>query len=173
MSASRFSLIDEVQDSYSNLVCVCNLELLQNLERDLAPSSFSTDRFKVVPLLQFFVRASVVIVMFIPILYKSITGRYRPVSYRVTDGPITARCRFMLNLLGHLFFGASGRVCFMTKTFSGISTGIFSSDSNKSHVGLMANRHGFPASILYKSTADRYRPVSYPEGPITARYRFM
>ena len=31
----------------------------------------------------------------------------------------------------------------------------------------------FPAGILYKSTADRYRPVSYPDGPITARYRFM
>ena len=30
-----------------------------------------------------------------------------------------------------------------------------------------------PASILYKSTAGRYRPVSYPDGPITARYRFM
>ena len=29
-----------------------------------------------------------------------------------------------------------------------------------------------PASILYKSIADRYRPVSYPDGPITARYRF-
>ena len=29
-----------------------------------------------------------------------------------------------------------------------------------------------PASILYKSTADRYRPVSYPDGPITARCRF-
>ena len=31
----------------------------------------------------------------------------------------------------------------------------------------------FPASILYKSTAGRYRPVSYPDGPITARYRFI
>ena len=30
-----------------------------------------------------------------------------------------------------------------------------------------------PASILYKSTAGRYRPVSYTDGPITARYRFM
>ena len=29
-----------------------------------------------------------------------------------------------------------------------------------------------PASILY-NTADRYRPVSYPDGPITARYRFI
>ena len=29
------------------------------------------------------------------------------------------------------------------------------------------------ASILYKSTADRYRPVSYPDGPITARCRFI
>ena len=30
-----------------------------------------------------------------------------------------------------------------------------------------------PVSILYKSIADRYRPVSYPDGPITARYRFI
>ena len=30
-----------------------------------------------------------------------------------------------------------------------------------------------PGSILYKSKADRYRPVSYPDGPITARYRFI
>ena len=29
------------------------------------------------------------------------------------------------------------------------------------------------ASILHKSIAGRYRPVSYPDGPITARYRFM
>ena len=31
----------------------------------------------------------------------------------------------------------------------------------------------YPASILYKSTAGRYRPVSYPDGPITARCRFL
>ena len=30
-----------------------------------------------------------------------------------------------------------------------------------------------PASILYQSIAGRYRPVSYPDGPITARYRFI
>ena len=29
-----------------------------------------------------------------------------------------------------------------------------------------------PASILRKSTSGRHRPVSYPDGPITARYRF-
>ena len=28
-------------------------------------------------------------------------------------------------------------------------------------------------SILHKSTAGRYRPVSYPDGPITARCRFI
>ena len=34
--------------------------------------------------------------------------------------------------------------------------------------------HGiYPASILYKSTAGHYRPVSYPDGPITARCRFI
>ena len=31
----------------------------------------------------------------------------------------------------------------------------------------------FQASILYKSIAGRYRPVSYPDGPITAHYRFI
>ena len=31
----------------------------------------------------------------------------------------------------------------------------------------------YPASILYKSIAGRYRPVSCPDGPITACYRFM
>ena len=30
-----------------------------------------------------------------------------------------------------------------------------------------------PVSILYKSIAGRYRPVSYPDGPITACYRFI
>ena len=30
----------------------------------------------------------------------------------------------------------------------------------------------YPASILRKSTSDRHRPVSYPDGPMTARYRF-
>ena len=30
-----------------------------------------------------------------------------------------------------------------------------------------------PAGILYKSIAGRYRPASYPDGPISARYRFI
>ena len=30
-----------------------------------------------------------------------------------------------------------------------------------------------PASILYRYIAGRYRPVSYPDGPIMARYRFI
>ena len=29
-----------------------------------------------------------------------------------------------------------------------------------------------PASILRKSTSGCHRPVSYPDGPMTARYRF-
>ena len=36
---------------------------------------------------------------------------------------------------------------------------------------IILNRVG-PASILRKSTSGRYRPVSYPDGPMTARYRF-
>ena len=31
----------------------------------------------------------------------------------------------------------------------------------------------YPASILYKSIVGRYRHVSYPDGPITARCRFI
>ena len=34
-------------------------------------------------------------------------------------------------------------------------------------------RSGIPVSILYKSTAGRYRPVSNPDGPITARCIFI
>ena len=30
-----------------------------------------------------------------------------------------------------------------------------------------------PACILHKSIAGRFRPVSYPDGPITARCSFM
>ena len=30
-----------------------------------------------------------------------------------------------------------------------------------------------PVRILYHSIAGRYRPVSYPDGPITTRYRFI
>ena len=30
-----------------------------------------------------------------------------------------------------------------------------------------------PASILFKSITGRYQPVSYPDGPITARSRFI
>ena len=39
---------------------------------------------------------------------------------------------------------------------------------------LYINVHGRnnPASILRKSTSGRHRPVSYPDGPMTARYRF-
>ena len=33
-------------------------------------------------------------------------------------------------------------------------------------------KRGNPASILRKSTSGRHRPVSYPDGPMTARYRF-
>ena len=30
----------------------------------------------------------------------------------------------------------------------------------------------YPVSILRKSASGRHRPVSYPDGPMTARYRF-
>ena len=35
-----------------------------------------------------------------------------------------------------------------------------------------SSRNIDPASILCKSTSGRHRPVSYPDGPMTARYRF-
>ena len=34
-------------------------------------------------------------------------------------------------------------------------------------------KYYFPANVLYKSIAGRYRPVCYPDGPITARYRVI
>ena len=37
----------------------------------------------------------------------------------------------------------------------------------------MFTKHLFPDSILYKSIADRYRPVRVADGPIMARYRFI
>ena len=52
-------------------------------------------------------------------------------------------------------------------------------ESRLCYTGLLCridNRIGdtpaFPANILYKSIAGRYRPVSVADGPITARYRF-
>ena len=33
--------------------------------------------------------------------------------------------------------------------------------------------HRIPVSILYESTAGRYRPVKVADGPIMARYRFI
>ena len=38
---------------------------------------------------------------------------------------------------------------------------------------LLFGKVHIPGSILYKSIAGRYRPVSYTDGPITARYRFI
>ena len=37
----------------------------------------------------------------------------------------------------------------------------------------MASFGYYPASILYITIAGRYWPVSYPDGPIMARYRFI
>ena len=38
---------------------------------------------------------------------------------------------------------------------------------------LFSQNDGSPGSILYNSIAGRNRPVSYPDVPITARYRFI
>ena len=42
-----------------------------------------------------------------------------------------------------------------------------------SKIKILCSKKIFPASVLSKSIAGRYRPVSYPDGPITARYRFI
>ena len=59
----------------------------------------------------------------------------------------------------------------MTRTYLGIENflvlfmlTIISSD-------LCVKSRSFPVSILRKSTPGRHRPVSYPDGPRTARYR--
>ena len=43
----------------------------------------------------------------------------------------------------------------------------------KKRFPIKMNGDANPASVLYKSIAGRYWPVSYPDGPITARYRFI
>ena len=54
--------------------------------------------------------------------------------------------------------------------------GAFAVDWYKSQVWWLIvsldTEHVYPASILRKSTSGRHRPVSYPDGPMTARYRF-
>ena len=45
---------------------------------------------------------------------------------------------------------------------------IFSTPYNK-----IKNLNDFIVQHLYRSIAGRYQPVSYPDGPITARYRFI
>ena len=55
-------------------------------------------------------------------------------------------------------------------TFSHVVSHIFPRSAYKYVVGTMGI---LPASILYKSIAGRYRPVSNPDRPITARYRFI
>ena len=50
------------------------------------------------------------------------------------------------------------------------------SEGASSHVAALfvpVGRACFPASILHKSKAGRYRPVRVADGPIMARYRFM
>ena len=56
--------------------------------------------------------------------------------------------------------------------YAGMVTFIRSQYAPMNALTLSKPRH-IPASILYKSTAGRYRPASHPDGPITARYRFM
>ena len=41
------------------------------------------------------------------------------------------------------------------------------------HMSVYGPFSGCPASILHKSTVGHYRPVSYPDGPITVRCGFI
>ena len=49
----------------------------------------------------------------------------------------------------------------------------FWSDSANAYTDLNLRLTYIPASILYKSIAGGYLPVSYPDGTIPARYRFI
>ena len=60
--------------------------------------------------------------------------------------------------------GTLGGLCSMTVTFPGYLHIIYNRLNRFIYI---------PASILYKSIVGRYRPVSYPDGPITARYRVI
>ena len=46
------------------------------------------------------------------------------------------------------------------------------SSGSESSVCMVLHKSALPASILRKSISGRHRPVSYPDGPMTARYRF-
>ena len=69
----------------------------------------------------------------------------------------------------------SGKNAFlsMAETAQQLSLWVFD-NSSLVHVSIkdLAVRRMYPASILRKSTSGRHRPVSYPDGPMTARYRF-
>ena len=60
--------------------------------------------------------------------------------------------------------------CIRTSTYAWLVCGNFVFSVSLRYIISLSTR---PASILYKSTAGRYRPVSYPDGPITARCRFI
>ena len=61
------------------------------------------------------------------------------------------------------------RVHMSEGTFSDVATPI----TNQTQHCLISVKCINPVSILYKSIAGRSRPVSYPDGPRTARYRFI
>ena len=68
-----------------------------------------------------------------------------------------------------LLFQAIANIIFSIKVFPNMGT--------TSHTKVFYSKPivtiSYPVSILYKFTAGRYRPVSYPDGPITARCRFI
>ena len=70
--------------------------------------------------------------------------------------------------LGIPFHGKSSYVLWL---FNKLSCKRFQSIIQCNTISFIISMH--PASILYKSIAGRYRPVSYPDGPITVRYRFI
>ena len=64
--------------------------------------------------------------------------------------------------------------CFRNeKTISGVGLNRFHLQLTSPLSPDAAPKVNIPVSILYKSIADRYRPVRVADGPITTRYRFI
>ena len=72
--------------------------------------------------------------------------------------------------------------CIFTYVFTKVNTQLLIAFYGRAHLGstwfyfaLASDCHWafYPAGILYKSIVGRYRPVRVPDGPITARHRFI
>ena len=73
----------------------------------------------------------------------------------------------MLPSLSPSFGGVGWLWCLIVSLFNYLIKSVPIKNNNNEDVEV------YPASILYKSTAGRYRPVRVADGPITARRRFI